>query len=589
LLKKKGGIKEYKMYLWIFFICILCLNCRIPVFDKIEKGNSKNLYYFDKNHFEGKTTLAHCNSLGLEYAGEITPDSSFFVCRGNITESALKYHAKYLTLPKKLRVSHRPVIKMTIPHEESSFQGTNDAMNLWHIPSVDSKSTRNRVAFHLNAYNLVSQGYTGKNAAITLIDSCFNIHNNDVHNLAQAENDINSSNNIEGSADGGDCSHGTEIWSLLTGRQLCTYGIVPEVTINARVIPIENNELTDIEFARSQHADYGQIIVRTFNPIGYNPLNGANVAYYDKTDLPSFAKDTVRAGARRGGIYFVSAGNYGNTYNMSSARACLDGSVSSEDAYMVIAATTPSGLAWYSNRGCIDFAAPGGDRTSCLSANSGYDCSCVAGTSFSAPLASSLAAVLQQICENKLTGYDIKDIFIRTSVSDSIMDSRNGYQFFTNGGGFNYSDAYGYGLINYQNAIDYVKKNNCPKVGPISSCISNVVVQESNISQIYTIPITAPSDCNLSNITFVRLYATLSWRMSALGMFRVFSPSNKVSCEITPIEHPYTQDNLDAVIGCKSFYGEPYIKNGTWSVRYNVKLNSYSRATFQLEFLGFSA
>lgn len=570
--------------LLIFVCCIIILFKAKYNFDKIEKKTSQNLYYFDSRHSEGKSSTAHCNSFGLEYAGEVSPDSTFFVCRGNLTKTAIQYHSKHVLFPKSIHISNHPVVKINNPHEQSSFQGHNDDMNIWHFPP-NQPSDNDRVAFHLNAYGLIDKGYDGRNVTLTLIDSCFNIHNNDVHGLVKSENDIDSSNDIEHSTDGGDCEHGTEIWSILTGRKLCTQGIIPQVSIEARVIPIENNLLTDIEFGRSHHANAGQILVRTFNPTGYNPLTGTNVPYYDKSDMPPFVSDIIKAGTRRGGTYFVSAGNYGNTFNLSSARTCLDSTIGGQDGLIPIAATTPSGLAWYSNRGCIAFAAPGGDRASCISANNGNDCTCVAGTSFSTPLAAANAVTLQQVCGNQLNKYDIYDILVKTSTNVGVTDSREGYQFFTNGAGYNYSDAYGYGLINFKKSIEYVEKNHCPKMPPVTSCFSSIGILESNDSRILTSEVSIPSSCSVKNIAEVKVYSTFSWALTRVSNWIISSPLKKIGCTILPFQHPYIQDSLDAASTCHPFYMES--PNGTWTIRFNKKSFSYGRATFQLEIVGF--
>ncbi len=578
-----------KVYLFILVLFFLSFKEHFSLkFDVIEKGPHARLVYYSKSEKIGKTPVAYCLSVGMQYVGEISPDSDHYVCAGNITVESLKYHSKGMIEPHVLKVSNAPVVRFNHVHEQSSFTGINSDMNTWHIPTISTQSTKDEMTeFHLNAYDLVNQGFTGKNATIVLVDSCFLIHNNDVHGLVDGENEKDSSNVIGTPMDGSDCTHGTEIWSLLTGRDLCTDGIIPEISVIARTIPILNNELTDIEFARSQHADRGQVIIRTFVPMGWNPATQTPVPFYDPADMPKFVRDVIHAGIKRGGSYFVSAGNYGNRYNSSSARTCFDATIAGEFGLFPIAASAPSGSAWYSNRGCIAFTAPGGDESSCISANNGEDCTCVAGTSFSCPLAGSLAAELQSLCSNELNAYDIYDILIKTSTASPSVDDRQGYQFYQNGANISYSDAYGFGLINFKEAISYVKKNNCPKMPQVTYCTSQRIVVESNVTSAFSFNLTAPSNCSIKNITYVQVNATFDTPLGKIKHWYISSPAKKIPCLMLPVMHPYTQSSLKLISGCRPFYGEKYEEGAAWNIRFVNAQDSYSRATFSFRFEGY--
>ena len=473
---------------------------------------------------------------------------------------------------KKITVERHPVTRY-----KSGFEARlNGHLEMWSIPTMDTGVSPLRAYFHLNAYGLAEKGYDGRNTTISIIDSCF-YKAYDCTNLVVAENDISGGNNIWQPFDGSDCFHGTEIWSLLTGRGECTNGILPAVSINAREINIENNLLTDVVFAKSLYGvGRGSIIVFSFVAVGD----------YDKTRNTVIIRRTVKSSAERGAVYFASAGNSGSLQNRTSETTCLDSTLAGMPYLFPIAANCPSGSCWYTEVGCIAFSAPGGDDSSCLIASDGDRCTCVAGTSFAAPYAGSVAAAMQQVCNNTLTGMDIYDAMVRSSTTENV-DLKDGALFLKNGGGVLYSRRYGHGLLNMGNAIDYVTKNNCPHVpSKLISCFTERVIVNATGRAIGTVDIAPPTSCSIKTVVFVKVYAVIPFKIFWFNDWYISSPQKSIPCTLLPKQHPYMQDSLDIETGCREFYREPYSSNGTWSVHYNIQYRKPSRTTYMLEIMG---
>ena len=573
----------YKILLLLFFLAAFIASFKM---DEMDLSNAEHVYYFEKE--SGISPFNYCNSMGLIYVGEPLPDVSLYVCKGNVTEDFVRFQNPRVIIPKSIKVHRKPLKRIHALAENSAFRQLNDPVNGWPIPLLSTIPMKGRAPFHLNAYELASRGFNGANATITLIDSCF-YSSYDCQNLKVAENDVNGGNVINVPLDGSDCIHGTEMWSILTGRQLCTTGIVPAVNINAKEINIENNMMKDLAFARALYGEQSSIIVYSFNSMGVDLYgNGIYLPYYSKEDSSVIIKRAINSGSQRGATYFTSAGNYGSLDNRTSATACFDGMIAGMMNLFPIAANCPSGSCWYTNTGCIAFSAPGGDENSCISATDGSKCTCVAGTSFAAPYAASLAAVLQQICQNTLNGMDIYDIMVRSSTTENV-DSKVGFYFLKNGGGYSYSNRYGHGLLNFNAAISYVQNNKCPHVPRIISCVSEKLFINATAQDIRIVNIPSPSNCAITTVNFVKVHATFSYPTSRLFDWWISSPHKAIPCVLLGKQHPYNQPSLDIETGCRAFYGESYLSNGSWAIHYNNQYTKPSTTTFMLEIFGYES
>lgn len=344
-----------------------------------------------------------------------------------------------------------PFLRCVQPLSRAPIGGSVSTASI--LPTIEPKKASSTVnALQLNQLRLPflhQQGYLGQGIRIAILDAGFPAMNQipAFHHLFQEGRYITGYDFVQGdSSIFEDNSHGTLVASVIVAHdlnQLGYHGGAPQASIilarteNA----LSESRIEEWNWARAaEWADsLGAHIIQS--SLGYSTFDdpAENYTYADMNGQTAITTQAARMAAQKGLLVVTSAGNEGNSpwrYITAPADA---------DSVIAVGAIGISGqIAPFSSRGPTfdgrikpDLVALGwGTSVVGLSGNVQQ----ASGTSFAAPLITSLAACLWQV-DPTLPGWVIREALIR---------SGDRYQ--------NPDTAYGYGIPNAERAYLYLRQ-----------------------------------------------------------------------------------------------------------------------------------
>lgn len=518
-----------------------------------------------------------CSSIGLKYHQPLHENSIYHRCLGSDdAPSAINYQAEvsglHLLRPATVKMSLKPVVNRVVLDAMSDADKRERA---WYIPLIESK----KPTFHANAYRVVADGFRAWNATLSVLGVAFAESGEDVPRYFNPYNAMDGSNNVY-SRDEVDYQHDTKVVSVISGAGICVDGLAPDAAIHPiKVMNLDGMLRTDY-FSAASYLQSNEVQLRTFGPDNSMPN-------YDDDMVDDMVRSTIETSMDRGGLYIVSGGNDGQRNNMSSARACFDTSIAGFHGMIAVGAFTPSGaVPSYVSRGCLFMSAPGGDSLHPMTLADGIQCMASAGTSFSAPIVAAAVAQMQALCNNQLSNSDVQDVFVRTNIRDGLHDAHGigGYQYVRNGAGIYYSDASGFGRLDFRAAIKYMQDAKCPHMPAVVHCTTPVVSEYSIDRAVAFVNIALPESCKITRVKYVGISAQFSSSLHYISEWTVESPAHAIPCSLLPLQHPYTDFGKLYRTGCWSFYNETAA--GNWLVRYKTLAPNVT-ASFNFDFYGF--
>lgn len=268
-------------------------------------------------------------------------------------------------------------------NEENTGKGTTDAND----PAI-SKQWFHDTIDTFNAWKVTK----GAGVKVAVLDSGINTKHIEFANRLEAVNKVTTVLGVNGAED--NYGHGTHVAGIIgaaANNASGGVGVAPEVSILS-VKVLDNGGITGLPTTGST-ADICA-------GINYAAEQGARVinmslgGLSDATDI--ILQETITNAADKGIAIVAAAGNStSDNKKVKVMPACADGVIA-------VSSTTPANeLAWYSNYGLIDVAAPGGaangnDAESIWSASlavkNGYEY--MDGTSMASPVAAGAAALV---------------------------------------------------------------------------------------------------------------------------------------------------------------------------------------------------
>ncbi|MBQ0018236.1 MAG: S8 family serine peptidase [Clostridiales bacterium] len=263
--------------------------------------------------------------------------------------------------------------------------------------------------------------------------------------------------------DGGDAvnkgaGHGTSVIGIINARWDCADGI-RGLAPGAKILSIK---MFDVD--SSTGSTTGGTVDDAVKAIGKAVDKGADVINMSFGTLyqTKSVELACRKAAESGAILVASAGNDGNSNKFYPA---------SYDTVISAGSISPvSKRSDFSNyNDSIDVVAPG-EEIPCALANGKY--ARRNGTSFSAPEVSALAALVKSY-DNNISVQDFREILKKTS---------------TDLGAGGYDKYYGYGAVDFEATLDYVKRNGAPiGVSGLKTTVGNVTYTGSALKPAVTI------------------------------------------------------------------------------------------------------
>ena len=550
------------IFIWIFMVLFVC-DARVFYVKSI-----------------GANDVPHaCRSMGLQYHAPLNSNSSFHRCIGNNDDpSQMNYHADAngisIITPSITKMSIKPAVKYSVL---DSLSDAEKKARAWYIPIYPTNDN----AYNANAYNVIKDGFRGDNVQMSVLGMYFATPSVDIPVFVNPYNAMDGSNNVYSNQES-KYEHDSKVVSIFSGKGDCVDGLAPDTYIRPIKVMNEDGLLQSDYFSSALYLQKNEVQIRTFGPENTSP-------HYDDQMMDELVVETMVTSMERGGLYVVSGGNDGTRYNFTSARACFDSSIAGFHGLISVGVFNAAGaVPGYATRGCIFVSGPGGDEFHPMTLNDGFQCVASAGSSFSCPVVGALIALLQSICGNTLSNSDIQDIIVRTSRRAGLHDTHGiaGYQYLKNGANITYSDAAGFGYIDFRAAIKYVQENKCPHVSAITQCDTPIYSTLSENAQVNRFNIAFPRGCDMKRVKFVRLSAAFNVSLSSIVNWEVDSPAQAIPCTLLPLQHPYFDEGKIYHTGCWSFYNESTVADAVWTIRYTT-LQPLVVASFGINFFGF--
>jgi len=391
---------------------------------------------------------------------------------------------------------HRRRKRMT---KFDTTHGPNDPLygNMWYInPAYHPPNQPQRDKFlhgdalrHMNVTGAWSQGYSGKNIVVTILDDGVEKDHPDLRRnyLEQASWDINNDDNDPTPRynPSNENRHGTRCAGQVgaaADNNLC----VPGIAFNSRIggIRMLDGDVTDLVESRSIYPNHKKVgrnektiaqHIDIYSASWGPDDDGKTVDGPAELARKAFREGTTNGRDRRGSIYIWASGNGGRYKDNCNC----DGYINSIYTISVSSTSEQETIPWYSEPCSSTLASTysSGNQTEkqIMTTDLRHQCTSQhTGTSASAPMAAAIVALALEANPN--VGWrDMQHIIVRTSKRHLLKAD----DWSINGVGREFSHRYGYGLLD-AGAMTETAKNwrNVPKVQRV--CSINVLKTPRN-------------------------------------------------------------------------------------------------------------
>ncbi|XP_052106655.1 proprotein convertase subtilisin/kexin type 6-like [Mytilus californianus] len=392
--------------------------------------------------------------------------------------------------------------------------------NLWHLNDAVSPSMKVNEAWNA--------GFTGNGIKIAILDDGLQTDHTDLNSNVDTVNDYDYQSTDDDPTPDVGSSHGTKVAGFIAAEKdnnECTVGIAYESTIiGVRILGTYG--LTDSQEAQAlnHHLNGGVDIYSN----SWGPTDGYGFSRPDTLSESALQDGITNGRGGKGVIYTWAAGNGETSDNCNG-----DGYVNS--IYTIGVTSVEEGQnAWYSEVCAAALVATYGGSSNnryltSTTTSSGCTSDGLQGTSFSTPIASGIIALALQ-ANSALTWRDIQHMLVLTSTRNGFTDSYSSWK--TNGGGKEYSQVLGFGLMDAEAMV--TQAASWTKVPTQQTCTTSTFTGTGSTSgSSYTTDIRSISTSDCSSIDYlehVTIDISFSYtRYRGVTEFYLVSPSGTES------------------------------------------------------------
>lgn len=317
------------------------------------------------------------------------------------------------------------------------------------------------------------ESYTGSGVNIAIVDDGLEVNHEDLFPNVRSDLDIDINyNDLDPTPDVATDNHGTSCAGVAAakgGNSIGVSGAAPDANlIGVRLISLGTSDAQEAQGLghRVSGDVMGNLVHISSNSWGPSD-DAARLEVFGPLALAA-VENAVQAGRQgKGLIYMWAAGNG----RMNNDRSTYDGYASSRYTIAIAASGGDGKYSYYSepgasilvtapssyeinpttDRGIVTVDRTGNDGYNGISTNTNYT-NTFGGTSSATPLAAGVVALMLEANPN-LTWRDVQHVLVETA--EKIDSTNSGWA--TNGGGYHFNPAYGFGRIDATEAVNLAR------------------------------------------------------------------------------------------------------------------------------------